>query len=91
MTKRRWIGAAPMALSSLRAQFYGADFRFSDYTVETWNGTTWVTAATVVAKTSPDVTTALNAASTDRFRLVATAWNSLSASYGPALRELTWT
>jgi hypothetical protein len=70
--------------------FYSTDFRFIDYTIQTWNGTTWTTAATVTANTLADNTTPITGTS-DRFRLVATTWTSPSPYYGPAITELTWT
>ena len=63
---------AAVSLSSVRARFYSADYRFVDYTIQTFNGATWDTAAIVTGNTSADVTTAIGAVTTDRFRLVAT-------------------
>jgi hypothetical protein len=44
----------PVSLSSIHASFYSTDYTFTDYTIQTWNGTSWDTAATITGNTSAE-------------------------------------
>lgn len=62
---------AAASLASVRAPFRSVDHRFSDFTVEAWDASAWVLAATVAGNEVADLTVALNRVATDRLRLVA--------------------